>query len=400
MSIEIDFLLTLVIAILILIIGSLFTRYTAFLRNYNIPIPVVGGIVFAFITAALYGWTETHLTFDMRLQSPMMLAFFATIGLTANFKRLREGGPGLLIFLLVVSGFLVVQNVVGAVAALGLDLHPLVGILSSSITLSGGHGTGAAYAEQFRQIQNIQGAMELAMACATFGLVIGGLIGGPVSQRLISKHRLQTQQDAEQVASTEEDQQSEPVTAWKLLQTLFLVILCLLGSEALTTLFSGTPITLPAFIWALMTGVVLRNLCEITGLYSINEQTLDTLSTLALFLFLAMAFMSLRLWELLDLAGPLLVILGAQTVAMILYALFVTFRVMGSNYDAAIMAGGHCGFAMGATPTAVANMEAITSRYGPSPKAFLIIPMVGAFFIDLTNTLVIQGFLALPLFGF
>jgi ESS family glutamate:Na+ symporter len=185
-----------------------------------------------------------------------------------------------------------------------------------------------------------------------------------------------------------------------LLETLLLVILCLLGSEYLTTSFSDTTLTLPAFIWALMTGVLLRNLCEITGLYEINEQTLDTLSTLALFLFLAMAFMSLRLWELLDLAGPLLVILGAQTIAMILYALFVTFRLMGSNYDAAIMAGGHCGFAMGATPTAVANMEAITSRYGPSPKAFLIIPMVGAFFIDLTNTLVIQGFLALPLFGF
>jgi ESS family glutamate:Na+ symporter len=400
MHIEIDFLLTLVIAILILIIGALFNRHVAFLRNNNIPIPVVGGIVFAFITAALYGGTETQLSFDMRLQGPMMLAFFATIGLTANFKRLREGGPGLLIFLLVVSGFLLVQNAVGALAAIGLDLHPLVGMLGSSITLSGGHGTGAAYAEQFRQIQNIQGAMELAMACATFGLVIGGLIGGPVSQRLISKHRLQTQRADEMVTTTGEDQKSEPVTAWKLLETLLLVILCLLGSEYLTTSFSDTTLTLPAFIWALMTGVLLRNLCEITGLYEINEQTLDTLSTLALFLFLAMAFMSLRLWELLDLAGPLLVILGAQTIAMILYALFVTFRVMGSNYDAAIMAGGHCGFAMGATPTAVANMEAITSRYGPSPKAFLIIPMVGAFFIDLTNTLVIQGFLALPLFGF
>jgi len=400
MYIEIDFLLTLVIAILILIIGALVIRYVAFLRDNNIPIPVVGGIVFALITAALYGGTQTQLAFDMRLQGPMMLAFFATIGLTANFKRLREGGPGLLIFLLVVSGFLVVQNTVGALAAIGLDLHPLVGMLGSSITLSGGHGTGAAYAEQFRQIQNIQGAMELAMACATFGLVIGGLIGGPVSQHLISKHRLQTLQAGRTVSTNREDQQPKPITAWKLLETLFLVILCLLGSQYMTDLFSGTPITLPAFIWALMTGVVLRNLCEITGLYKINGQTLDILSTLALFLFLAMAFMSLRLWELLDLAGPLLVILGAQTVAMILYALFVTFRVMGSNYDAAIMAGGHCGFAMGATPTAVANMEAITSRYGPSPKAFLIIPMVGAFFIDLTNTLVIQGFLALPLFGF
>ena len=400
MNIEINLLLTLVIAILVLITGALLNRYIPLLRNNNIPIPVIGGIIFALITATLYSGMETNLTFDMRMKNPMMLAFFATIGLSANFRRLLEGGPGLLIFLLVVSGFLVVQNAVGAAAAIGLDLHPLVGMLGSSITLSGGHGTGAAYAEQFSQIQNIQGAMELAMACATFGLVIGGLIGGPVSQRLISRHQLQPGNKFDVPGAIADTVEKEPITAWSLLETLFLVILCLAGGEFLTALFADSPVTLPSFIWALLTGVVLRNFCEITGLYKINEQTLDMLSTLSLFLFLAMAFMSLRLWELLDLAGPLLVILGAQTIAMILYALFVTFRIMGSNYDAAIMAGGHCGFAMGATPTAVANMEAITSRYGPSPKAFLIIPMVGAFFIDLTNTIVIQGFLSLPVFGF
>lgn len=400
MDIEINVLLTLVIAILVLIMGALLNRYIPLLRNNNIPIPVVGGIVFALITATLYSRMDTNLAFDMRMKNPMMLAFFATIGLSANFRRLREGGPGLLIFLLVVSGYLVVQNAVGAAAAVGLDLHPLVGMLSSSITLSGGHGTGAAYAEQFSQIQNIQGAMELAMACATFGLVIGGLIGGPVSQRLISKYQLQPSNKFDVPGAIANSVEKEPITAWSLLETLFLVILCLAGGEFLAALFGDSAITLPSFIWALLTGVVLRNFCEITGLHKINEQTLDMLSTLSLFLFLAMAFMSLRLWELLDLAGPLLVILGAQTIAMILYALFVTFRIMGRNYDAAIMAGGHCGFAMGATPTAVANMEAITSRYGPSPKAFLIIPMVGAFFIDLTNTMVIQGFLSLPVFGF
>jgi len=400
MNIEINLLLTLVFAILILVVGALLSRYVSFLRNYNIPIPVIGGIVFALITATLYSGMDTNLTFDMRLKNPMMLAFFATIGLTANFKRLREGGPGLLIFLMVVSGYLIVQNAVGAAAAIGLDLHPLVGMLGSSITLSGGHGTGVAYAEQFSQIQNIQGATELAMACATFGLVIGGLIGGPVSQRLINKHQLQPRNEFDVPGAIPESVEKEQVTAWDLLETLFLVILCLVGGEFLTNVFTDFAITLPSFIWALLTGVVLRNFCEITGLYKINEHTLDTLSTLSLFLFLAMAFMSLRLWELLDLAGPLLIILGAQTIAMILYALFITFRVMGSNYDAAVMAGGHCGFAMGATPTAVANMEAITSRFGPSPKAFLIIPMVGAFFIDLTNTMVIQGFLSLPLFGF
>lgn len=400
MDIQINLLFTLVIAILILITGAIINHYASFLRNNNIPVPVVGGIVFAILTATLYIGLDTQLDFDMSLKRPMMLAFFATIGLTANFARLKEGGPGLLIFLLVVTGYLVVQNAVGVATAMSLDLHPLVGMLSSSITLSGGHGTGAAYAEQFAAVENIQGAMELAMACATFGLVIGGIIGGPVSQQLISRYKLEHKLEVNSETFTPEKQLEHPITAWRLLETLFLIILCLAGGEFLTGLFSGASITLPDFIWALLTGVVIRNICEVTGIYKIEETTLDTLSTLSLFLFLAMAFMSLRLWELLDLAGPLLVILGAQTLAMIIYAFFVTFRIMGKDYDAAVMAGGHCGFALGATPTAVANMSAITARYGDSPKAFLIIPMVGAFFIDLTNTLVIQGFLSLPIFGF
>ena len=408
MSFDVTLLPSLLVAIFILFTGYFLSAKIRFLHNYNIPVPVIGGIVFALCIAVLHSQFQTDITFDLSLKNPMMQAFFATVGLSADFKRLRKGGTNLLLFLLVVTGFLLVQNAVGALMAYSVDLHPAIGLLSGSVALSGGHGTGIAYAERFRSLQNIQGAMEIALASATFGLIIGGLIGGPVSQRLIKRYRLQPLElnaapadlSAETNTEAEAVPAPEPITLRSFLELLFLVILCLSCGNLLYTWFEGSTFTLPSFIWALFTGVLICNLGDLTGLYRVQLPTLDLLSKLTLSLALAMAFMSLQLWQLLDLAGPLLLILAAQTVAMVLYALYVTYPVMGRNYDAAVMAGGHCGFGMGATPTAVANIEAVTSRYGPSPQAFLVIPIVGAFFIDLTNALVIQGFLALPMYQF
>jgi ESS family glutamate:Na+ symporter len=400
MIFEVDLLPSLLVAILILFIGFFLSAKIPFLHNYNIPVPVIGGIVFALCIAVLHNYFKMDITFDQGLKDPMMLAFFATVGLSADFKRLRKGGANLLLFLLVVSGFLLVQNLVGALVAYSMDLHPAIGLLSGSVTLSGGHGTGAAYAERFSSIQNIQGAMEIALASATFGLIIGGLIGGPVSQRLIKRHQLQAQELNTSPVETIAVSNREQITLRTFLELLFIIILCLISGNLIYMWLEGSAFTLPAFIWALFAGVLIRNLCEITGLYRVHLHTLDILGTLSLSLFLAMAFMSLQLWQLLDLAGPLLLILTAQTVAIVLYAMYVTYPVMGKNYDAAVMAGGHCGFGMGATPTAVANIEAVTLRYGPSPQAFLVIPVVGAFFIDLTNALVIQGFLTLPMHQF
>lgn len=400
MSYRVDLLPTLLVALIILFTGFYAVSRIPLLRNYNIPVPVVGGIAFAVVTAVLHTQFDIQIAFDEGLKTPLMLAFFATVGLTADFRRLRAGGLNLALFLLVVSGFLLVQNTIGTLAAISLDLHPVIGLLGGSITLSGGHGTGAAYAERFGGIQNIQGAMEIAMASATFGLVIGGLIGGPVAQWLIARHRLVSQQEAVAAETGLETPVPSQGQLRGFLETLFLIVVCLACGQFVYGLLSDSSVTLPAFIWALFTGVLIRNFFELTGIYRIHDQTLDILGTVALSLFLAMAFMSLRLWELLDLAGPLLAILAVQTAAMVLYAITVTYRVMGSNYDAAVMVAGHCGFGMGATPTAVANMEALTLRYGPSPQAFLVIPMVGAFFIDIVNATVIQGFLALPFHGF
>lgn len=402
MTINIDQLQTLAVAILVLFVGAIIIKRVGFLRNYNIPEPVVGGILFAILSAVLHSGLDIDLSFDAGMRSPFMLAFFTTIGLIASFKLLAKGGPRVLLFLAVASVFLVLQNGLGILMALSLDQHPLIGLLAGSITLSGGHGTGAAYAESFTNIHNIQGAMELAMACATFGLVIGGVLGGPVAQRLLSRHNLKSP-ESENVRHpdtvTYDIREEDRVTPEKLLQTLFIIVVCIIGGGVLGELFKDLGFTLPTFIWSLFLGVIIMNVCEQTGIYEIHKESVDLLGTVSLSLFLAMSLMSLRLWELVNLAGPLLAILAAQTIMLAAFAYFVTFHVMGKNYDAAIMSGGHCGFGMGATPTAVANMEALVSRYGPSPGAFLVVPMVGAFFIDLTNALVIQGYLALPIFG-
>lgn len=403
MNIDIDVIQTLILAIVVLFVGAYANGRVGFLRNYNIPEPVVGGLAFAVLITALHSTMNINLSFDMAMRGPLMLAFFTTVGLMASFRLLIKGGPRVLLFLAVATVFVIIQNGVGVAMALSFDLHPLIGLLAGSITLSGGHGTGAAYAGRFTSVQNIEGVLELAMACATFGLVIGGILGGPVAQRLLFKHQLQSSfgnQPHHADVVTYNPREEDRITPQVLLETLFIVLVCIMGGGYLGSFFNSIGVTLPTFIWSLFLGVIIANICELTGWYRISKEAVDLLGTIALSLFLAMALMSLRLWELVGLAGPMLGILAAQTIVMAAFAYFVTFRVMGSSFDAAVMAGGHCGFGMGATPTAVATMEALVSRYGPSPQSFLVVPMVGAFFIDITNALVIQAYMALPVFGF
>lgn len=403
MNIEIPPTETLAAAILVLFLGRFVIAKVGFLRENNIPVPVVGGILFAVATSVLYVQVETQLSFDTVLKGPMMIAFFTTIGLGANLRMLVKGGPQLLLFGGVCLLYLVVQNGLAVLAAVSLDLPPLIGMLAGSITLSGGHGTGAAYAARFASIENLAGAMELAMACATFGLIIGGLLGGPLAGRLIERHQLGSKLADRATTSGEvadESLDAHPMTVDSLLQTLFWLLVCLVIGSVVAESMAGFAFTLPSFVWSLFLGVVIRNVAEFSGWFTIHRGTVDTLSTISLSLFLAMALMALRLWELASLAGPLLVLLAVQTVGMALFAFFITFRIMGRSYDAAIIAGGHFGFGLGATPTAVANMEALTQRHGPSPQAFLVVPLMGAFFIDLLNAIVIQTYLSLPLFGF
>ena len=401
MSINFDFdpMQTLGIAIMVLYTGMLVIRRTAFLRNNDIPVPVVGGLLFSVLTGLAYGQFGLHLHFDMALKEPMMLAFFASIGLGADVRMLARGGPQLLLFGMVCITYLILQNGIGMMAAISLDLHPLVGLLSGSITLSGGHGTGAAWAERFSDTANLAGSMELAMACATFGLILGGLIGGPVAGRLIRKRELKPEVRP-QVSHDEMLPDEKPINADNFLLSLFYIVVCLTGGKLLASAMSGFAFTLPAFVWSLLVGVAIRNATFFHNHIRVHSGSVDLIGNLALSLFLAMALMSLQLWELLGLAGPLLILLGLQVTGIVIFASFITFRFMGGHYDAAIIAGGHCGFGMGATPTAVANMKALTRRFGPSPQAFLVVPLMGAFFIDLLNAIVIQGYLSLPIFSF
>lgn len=392
---------TLVAASLVLLLGNRLVKWIPALHTYTIPEPVTGGLVVAIGLLVVRVAGHAEVRFDTALQAPMMLAFFATIGLNANLASLKQGGPMLLRFLGVVIGLLVLQNAVGIGLAYALGVDPLLGLLAGSITLSGGHGTGAAWSKVFAEHHGLQSATEAAIACATFGLVTGCILGGPVARLLM---RRVTKPDAQQAATPvdsalafEEPKAEQPTTPAAFIATLALIAISLTVGEALSNLLAGTAFELPSFVCVLFIAVLLSNGLAVAG-KPVAEHAVALLGNVSLALFLAMALMTLKLWDLAALALPVISILAAQTALMALYAIFVTFRVMGRNYDAVVLAAGHCGFGLGATPTAIANMQAVTNRFGHSHLAFLIVPMAGAFFIDIANAIVIKSYLALPIF--
>ena len=330
-----------------------------------------------------------------------MLMFFATVGLAANYTQLIKGGAKVFIFLAVASVYILIQNAVGVSLATALGLDPLMGLIAGSITLSGGHGTGAAWSQTFQDMYGLHNVLEVAMASATFGLVIGGIIGSPVAQRLIDKRNLEseygrTNQTHERFPElvTYNEHEEDRVTAKKVVESLSIILLCVTGADYLEGWVSSFGIKwlmIPDFVYALFIGVVITNIMEVTKVRKVDVETVDILGTVSLSLFLAMALMSLKLWNIFDLAIPFLIILAVQSVILAVFAYYVTFRVMGSNYDAAVIASGHFGFGLGATPTAVMNMGSIVNRFGPSPQAFMVVPIVGAFFIDIVNLVILQG---------
>lgn len=400
--IQLDFYGKLVAASLVLLLGRGLVMRVGFMRSYNIPEPVAGGLVVALLLLLLRMF-DIEIRFDTSLQTPLMLAFFATIGLSADFASLKKGGRIVGVFLLAVTGLLVVQNAMGIGLAKMLGLDPLMGLLTGSITLAGGHGTGAAWGTVFSEKYGLASASELAMASATFGLVLGGLIGGPVARLLIKRVQLpgcQSQDAPPRLPKGfEQPNKERSITPFSFIETLALIAVSLLAGNLLNGLLQGTAFELPTFVCVLFVGVVLRNGLSALGLYQVFEREVSVLGNVSLSLFLAIALMSLKLWDLAALALPIFIILAVQALVMALFAIFVTFRMMGRNYDAAVLAAGHCGFGLGATPTAIANMQAVTQRYGPSQIAFLVVPMVGAFFIDIINVIVIKLYLALPFFA-
>lgn len=398
---QLDFYSTLVAASLVLLLGRWLVARIGFLRVYSIPEPVAGGLLVAALLLALRVLADVEVRFDTSLQTPLMLAFFATIGLNADFASLKRGGRVLGIFLLVVTALLVVQNAMGIALAKALGLDPLMGLLAGSITLSGGHGTGAAWGAVFSEKYGVASASELAIASATFGLVLGGLIGGPVARLLIKRVQVPGVEHSQprRPKGFERPDQERMITSFSFIETLALLAISLQVGTCLSGVIQGTAFELPTFVCVLFVGVVLRNGLSALGWHQVFEREVSLLGNVSLSLFLAIALMSLKLWDLAALALPIVILLAAQALLMALFAIFVTFRVMGSNYDAAVLAAGHCGFGLGATPTAIANMQAVTQRFGPSQIAFLVVPMVGAFFIDITNAVVIKLFLALPFLG-
>lgn len=399
---------TLIAATIVLLVGKLLVNKIKFLQNFNIPEPVAGGLVAAAILYALHAAYGVSFTFEKPLQDTFMLIFFISIGLSADFSRLKAGGLPLLLFTAIVSFFIFIQNAVGVGIATALGENPLIGLMTGSVTLTGGHGTAGAWGPIFEQEYGLTGATGLGIASATFGLVAGGLIGGPVARRLINRMGLKpldaeamkaqaagySDDDPEKSASDvfEHPDQTRLITANSAIETLAMFAVCLAFAEIMDNIDKEYLYDLPKFVWALGGGVILRNILTFVFKFNMFDRAIDVFGNASLSLFLAIALLSLKLWDLAGLAGPVTIILVVQVAVMVLYATFITYVLMGRNYDAAVLAGGHCGFGMGATPTAIANMQSVTERFGPSHKAFLIVPMVGAFFVDIVNATILTVF--------
>lgn len=388
---------SLLAACLVLVAGGLLTRRVALLARYSIPAPIVGGLVFAVLALLAERTTGLALTFETSAKTPFMLLFFASIGLTADLALLRQGGARLLRFLIALFPFLVAQDVLGVAMARLLGLHPVLGLVAGSITLVGGHGTGAAYAERFAEEHDILGVMGLTMTSATIGLVIGGIIGGPVAERLIRRIP-RTEKLPVADGGVVGGPVTTPVTTLSFISSLAAALAAVVAGQAVGSALEGAAFTVPEFLWCLIAGLIIRNGGRFVGA-RLHDAASELIGSVCLSLFLAWTMMTLDLGGAVRLAGPLLIILAAQTVLVAAWATYATFPLVGRDYESAIIAGAFCGFAMGATATAIANMQALTRRHGPARQAFVVVPIVGAFFIDLMNLAVLTFFLSLRFMG-
>lgn len=408
--ITLDFVGTLAAAGLVLFAGYALQTRVAPLARHNIPAPVIGGLLVAVAVTALRATGHQAVTFDTTLQAPLMIAFFTSIGFGASVPLLRSGGPAVAVFLALATAVAVLQNVVGATVAAGLGVPPLLGVLAGSVTLTGGPATGLAFAPLFEQA-GVKGAATLAVASAMVGIVTGGIIGGPIGTFLIERRRLRPAWREAASAAPEAATAGDAVLALEPpdpvppalagedpgARALLKGVVSLLAAMAVGSWigegFTAAGITLPAYIGAMLAAAALRNIDDLTGWIRLPHRLLDDLGNAALALFIAMALMTLRLWEIANLALPLAAILAVQVGLIAAICFWPTFRLMGRDYDAAVMSSGFCGFMLGTTANAMANMGVLTEKYGPAPRAYLVVPMVGAFFIDFTNAVIITAFL-------
>ena len=394
MSITLDMYQTIAVAVVVLILGAFLKRKISFLEKFCIPAPVIGGLIFAIFTLICYSTGILEIDFDDTLKEVCMVFFFTSVGFQANLKVLKSGGKPLLIFLVLVIVLIITQNftAIGLANLLGLD--SLTGMTTGSIPMVGGHGTAGAFGPVLEDF-GISGATTVCTAAATFGLIAGSLMGGPIGNRLIKKHNLlETIKNDDDTLLVEEEEKHERHFSMYAPAVFQLIIAVGIGT-IFSKLLSLTGMTFPIYIGAMIAAAIMRNIGEYTGKITIHMGEINDLGGSCLSLFLGIAMITLKLWQLADLALPLVILLAGQVALMFLFSYIVVFNVMGRNYDAAVLVAGTCGFGMGATPNAMANMQAICEKYEPSVKAYLIIPIVGSLFADFLNSLTITFFINL-----
>ena len=393
-TVSFDMYQTMAIAVAMLYLGVWLKKRITALEKFCIPAPVVGGLLFAILSCTLYAAGIMEFSFDETLKTVCMVIFFTSVGFQANIRILKSGGVGLVIFLLCVLVLIVGQNLIAIALASVLRINPLIGLCTGSIPMVGGHGTSGAFGPVLEDL-GLSGATTLCTAAATFGLVAGSLMGGPIGRRLILRHDLlKTAVQADESPLVEEEKKHRRSVSMYAPAT-YQIVIAMGAGTVVSWLLSRTGMTFPVYIGAMIVAAVMRNYSEFTGHFPVHMGEINDLGGICLSLFLGIAMITLKLWQLASLALPLVVLLVAQTVFMFLFAYFVVFNVLGRDYDAAILAAGTCGFGMGATPNAMANMQVLTERYAPSVKAYILVPIVGSMFADFINSLAITFFINL-----
>lgn len=391
---------TLAVGILLYYLGKLLKKNIRFLQTYCIPNPVIGGVLFALLNLALFESGVGAIKLDTVQQSFFMNMFFTSVGFSASYVLLKKGGRDVLVLTVVCAVLITFQDILGVALAKITGLHPLLGLCAGSIPLVGGHGTSGAFGPMLEKM-GAERATTVAIAMATFGLISGSLMGGPVAHRLLEKYHLHsTQEDEdeslEKARSMEENAPLVVMTAEKFMLAYGEILVAMGLGTLVSKFFTSVGLTFPGYIGSMLVAAVIRNISDHShGSLLVPMQELGTVGDVSLNIFLSLAMMSLRIWELFDIAGPLFIIAVAQTIFMALYTTFVVFNAMGKDYDAAVEVSAVCGFGMGATPNAMANMSAITSNYGPAPRAFFAVPLVGAMFIDFCNSGILMVFINL-----
>lgn len=383
---------TLAISILVLLLGREIKKRVNFLERFFIPAPVVGGVIFSILLLIGHNTGDFSFSFDNVLKDFLMTIFFTTIGFTASGKLLKKGGVGVVVFLITATVLVVIQDIVGVSMAKMFGEHPLLGLAVGSVPLTGGHGTSGAFGPVLEEF-GVTGGLSVSIAAATYGLIAGCLIGGPVAKRLRERYNLKPSlEDREGTVEVLEENEENPVSEETLFNAVVVIALSMGIGYCIAPFLKKYGIVIPAYIGPMFIAAIIRNVADMQK-KNLPMNEIAITGNIALSLFLAMALMTLKLWELADLAIPIITILLVQTVIMALYAYFITFKFNGKDYDAAVMATGHCGFGLGATPNAMANMEVFTKENGPAPRAFFVLPVVGALFIDFTNATVITFFI-------